>query len=450
MTNSWEYFFQKSLKDRESYVKFKNFINDPLVKSVIRNGSEIAAAIAGFSEDPTIWKGLKTAFSIGKTFVDHLEIYAHDYFENDDIWMEPFPRDFTGAILKVIRKYPCETLKTSSEGMQIYLVNIEGAGKVGWIANTRNHNNYRINCIYAETDKIDVIRAKIKSLLWDQFKGKPLVLRRNMASFRSLDEDKIVLEIDDAFHPLPSKLADTCVKYLSKAIENGVNRSLMLYGPPGTGKSTMARKLVNDLNLRSFRIRIEDVGGLESNVLFEAISIFKPDAIILDDFDRAGGQEQLLETLEHFQRHIKLVIATVNRRNHLDEALLRPGRFDEMLLVKRMDDNVIKSVLGDDNQDVFNKVKEWPIAFIQEYVKRRKFMSKKEAMQSIKELAERVERLSKYDDKDADEFDLLKIVGKRAQKEQKEARARVEEDLAKVRQMNEMLGDDEPDPLDDE
>lgn len=395
------------LKSKDILVGFKNFVNDPIIKKAVRIGGDIASAIAPFSEEPTMWNGFKAAFIIGKSFIEHFEIYAHDFFDDEEGWVEPFPRDFTGAVLKVLKKYPYETMKTSSEGSVIHLVKLP-EGKVGWLTNTK-YTTFRVDRIYAEADKVNAIRDKIKFLLWDQFKGKAVVLRRNTTTLRSLSDDRIVLEVDDAFHPLPSALADTYSKYLKRAIDGGVNRAVMLYGPPGTGKSTMARKLVEDLKLRSLRIRIEDVGGLESSTLFEAIDIFKPDAIILDDFDRAGGQEQLLETLEYFTRHIKLLIATVNKRDNLDEALLRPGRFDELLLVKQMDDNVIKNVLGEENLDAFDKVKSWPIAFIQEFVKRRRFMSKTEAMKSIKELAERVERLSEYDE----DSDIAKILRRR-------------------------------------
>lgn len=409
------------LNRRNVLVNIKNVMNDPFVKKVVMLGSEIAAAFAAYSENPTWWGGIKTAFMTGKALVEQFEVLSYEFFEDENQWVEPFPRDFTGAILKVLKKYPYETLKTATEGSVVHIVELE-EGKIGWLTNTK-FASLKVSNIYAETDKIEAIREKIKTLLWEQFKNKPLVLRKNTTTLRSYDEDRVVLEVDDAFFPLPSKLASEYTKYLKRALDGGVNRSVMLYGPPGTGKSTLARTLVDELQLRSFRIRIEDVGGINNSTLFEAIDIFKPDAIILDDFDRAGGQEQLLETLEHFERNIKLVIATVNRRDNLDEALLRPGRFDELILVKQMDDNVIKKVLGE-HTEVFDKVKDWPIAFIQEYIKRRHFMNKKEAMKTIKELADRVERLGEYDD---DRSDAEKILAnaKRAPVKKRRSRTKV-------------------------
>ena len=54
-----------------------------------------------------------------------------------------------------------------------------------------------------------------------------------------------------------------------------------IFGPPGTGKSTMARTIVENLGMKSFRIRVEDIAHIETSAVFEAISIFEPDAVIL-------------------------------------------------------------------------------------------------------------------------------------------------------------------------
>lgn len=418
----------------------KNVLNDPFVKRLFMVGGEIAAAFSSYAEKPTLWNGIRAAFLSGKSLVEQFEIMAYDFFDDEAKWVEPFPRDFSGAILKILKKFPYETLKTSTEGSIIHLVKLD-VGTVGWITNTTKYTVFKVDRIYAETKNLEAIREKIKSLLWEQFKDKPLVLKRNQRSLRSFDEDRIVLEVDDAFDPLPSELASEYTKYLNRAINGGVNRSVMLYGPPGTGKSTLARTLVNNLKLRSFRLRIEDVGGIDNSTLFEAIDIFKPDAIILDDFDRAGSQEQLLETCEHFEKNIKLVIATVNKRDKLDEALLRPGRFDELVLVKRMDDNVIKNELGA-YVDVFNQVKDWPIAFIVEYVKRRQFLTKREAMKTIKELAARVERLGEYDEEAA----TAKVLGKKSTKQKARRKVLMEaSDMDSSNPLEDLLSDEDED-----
>lgn len=382
-----------SLERKQSIVEeVRNFLNMGKVKKLFRVGVEVFGAFQPMLEKPTWWNAGKTAFSVGKIFVDDVEIWAEAFFDGDE-WMQPYTRDFNQTILQVLQTFPFKTIKTAEENSVVRLIDLEGV-KCGWVYNTKLHT---VDHIYVETEKADLARSTIKRLLWAQFGGKPLVMRNNRRMASGAEEPRVVFEIDDAFHPLPSEKATEYSMYLKRCLDANVPRSVMLYGPPGTGKSTMARTLVENLTLKSFRIRVEDVSGLENSTLFEAITIFEPDAVILDDFDRAHTQAALLETLEFFQRHVKLVIATVNDKNNLDEALLRPGRFDELVLVDKMDEGVVKYILSEYG-DGYDDVKDWPIAFIQEYVKRRKFMDQSEAAATTAELARRVKRLDKYRD----------------------------------------------------
>lgn len=382
-----------TLERKQSLVEeVRNFLNMGKVKKLFRVGTEVFNAFQPMLEKPNWWNAGKTVFGVGKIFVDDVEIWAEAFFDGDE-WLQPYTRDFNQTILQVLQTFPFKTIKTAEENSVVRLIDLEGV-KCGWVYNTKLHT---VDHIYVETEKADKARSTIKRLLWAQFGGQPLVMRNNRRMVSGAEEPRVVFEIDDAFHPLPSEKATEYSSYLKRCLDASVPRSVMLYGPPGTGKSTMARTLVENLSLKSFRIRVEDVSGLENSTLFEAITIFEPDAVILDDFDRAHTQAALLETLEFFQRHVKLVIATVNDKNNLDEALLRPGRFDELVLVDRMDEGVVKYILGE-YVDGYDDVKEWPIAFIQEYVKRRKYMDPSEAALSTAELARRVKRLDKYRD----------------------------------------------------
>ena len=383
-----------SLEIKKSFLaEVKEVLNLAHVKKTIHVGTELFGAITPFLEKPGWWQGAKAVFAIGKVMVDEVEVWSEDYFAGDE-WSLPYSRDFNQTLLKAIANYPYRILRTSDESNVVKLVNVNGI-TAGYTMNTRTHT---VDNVYVETVKLEEARQVIKKILWSTVKYTNLVMRQNKRLVLQDDEARVIFEPDEAFHPMHSARAAEYSTYLKRCIDAGVSRSVMLYGPPGTGKSTMARTIVDTLHMRSFRIRVEDVSGLESSTLFEAISIFEPDAIILDDFDRAHAQAQLLETLEFFQRHVKLVIATVNDRSNLDEAILRPGRFDELVFINHMDADVVKHVLGPELQDAFNVVKDWPIAFIQEYAKRRRFMTAQEAAASTEELASRVKRLEKYRD----------------------------------------------------
>lgn len=398
--------------------EFKNILNSSNIKRSFRLGNELIDALQPFIEKPTYWNASKAIFSIGRILVDSEELWPEEYFDNSS-WVEPYRYNFSNIIMHVISKYPFVSLKTAVEGTYIRFFDVENI-KIGTIYNSKESC---VDNIYVESKNLDNAKLIIKKLLWQHFKNKPLVLKQDK-SFESMiksgnsDNSKVVLEIDEVFDSLPSEKATEYSTYLKKCFNAGVSRSVMLYGPPGTGKSTMARALVNNLNLRSFRIRIEDISNLNNSTLFEAINIFEPQAVILDDFDRADSQASLLETLEFFQRHVKLVVATVNNKNNLDEALLRPGRFDELIFVDKMDESVVKLILGE-FKDGYEDVKDWPVAFIQEYVKRRKFMSPNDVKKSMEELAKRIKRLEQYqDDEDITWHSILekKVVDKKTNK----------------------------------
>lgn len=373
----------------------RDFFNVGKVKRVFRMGTDLVGAVSPFIEKRTPLSAAQAAFNIGKIIVDDLEMWPDDYF--DESWEVPYPVDFNKIVLGALANKPYKVLRTSDESTVIHIVQLEDV-KFGY---TLNMKTSFIEKLYVEADKLDRARDLIKSELWKNMKDDNIVLRHvRRPRANDYDSNSVSLEVDDAFRPMPSKRAAEYAAYLKKCTDAGVSRSVLLYGPPGTGKSTMARTIVSSLGMKSFRIRVEDIGHLETSTIFEAINIFEPDAVILDDFDRSGEQAALLETLEFFQRHVKLVIATVNNKRLLDEAILRPGRFDELLQIKQMDGDVVSAVLGEDHSDAFELVKDWPIAFIQEYVKRRRFMSAEEATDSVKELAARVKRLNKYDDDD--------------------------------------------------
>jgi len=371
-----------------------NLMNVNKIRKTVNTCSEILDTMKNFSDKPTLFNGIIALFGTCKILYNETSVYADDYFCCSD-WVMPHSEDFNQIIINAIANYPHTVIKTPDDAIVIKIVNIDDI-KIGYSVNIKMNE---IEYVHVMTDKLEQSKLVIKKLLWEKYKDMNLIMRLNkFKPIKNATRSVVVFESDDLFKSMTSQRAREYSLYLKRCIDAGVFRSVLLYGPPGTGKSTMAKTLVDLLNMRSFRIRVDDLSYMESSTLFEAIEIFEPDAIIFDDFDRSKNQTQLLETLEFFQRHIKLVIATVNDRNNLDEALLRPGRFDELVFVNQIEEDVVKTILGPDMLDAYDVVKNWPVAFIQEYVKRRKFMSIDEATESTKELAIRVKRLEKYED----------------------------------------------------
>jgi len=385
--------------------EFRRYLSISKVKRAFSLGTELFGAATPFLDRPTWWSAARSAFSMGKVLIEDVEVWADDYFGGDE-WTEAYSADFNQTLLHVLQRFPYERIKTAEDNTFVRVCQLPGGLKVGWTYTGRLQT---VDHIYVQTERLEEARAFIKQLLWQQFEGKSLVMRKNARMMTSGDDSRVIFEVDNAFESKLSRRATELSTELKKPIDAGVSRSIMFYGPPGTGKSTLARTIVELMGLRSFRIRIGDLGGLDNATLFEAIAIFEPDAVILDDFDRASGQAKLLETLEFFQQKVKLVVTTVNNRGALDEALLRPGRIDMLELIDAMDEEVVKHVLGE-YVDGYAIVKDWPIAFISEYVKRRRYMSVEGAAESVKELTKRVEQLAHYRTDNNDDAGMKRMI----------------------------------------
>ena len=387
---------KEKMKIHNLIMDIRKFLSSQHARNTFRIGNDVLSLMMPIIDKPSPLAVIKTAFGIGNLAMTEMEMWPDEYF--DASWDSPYDVEFLDIVYNVLQHMPHMTIITSEKSLEIRVITchesiINRDIRIGYVFNTATN---KIDRLCVPFEDVEAARRLIKDALWKSLRNDNIVLRRRKS--RPGTESSIGVEIDDAFCSMPSRRASEHSRYLKRCIDAGVGRSVMLYGPPGTGKSTMARTIVDSLGMRSFRIRVEDIGHIETSVVFEAIDVFQPDAIILVDFDRASEQSSLMETLEYFHKHVKLIIATVNNRNALDEAILRPGRFDELIHVKQMDEDVVKPVLGEEHGDAYLVVKEWPIAFIQEYIKRRRFMSPEEAEASIRELATRVQRLESYDD----------------------------------------------------
>ena len=162
------------------------------------------------------------------------------------------------------------------------------------------------------------------------------------------DEEKQELEEIVDYLKNPNKYKDIGAK---------VPKGVLLLGPPGTGKTLLARAVAGEAGCPFFPISGSDfvemfvgVGASRVRDLFEQAKKHSPSIIFIDEIDAVGRHRgaglggghdereqtlnQLLVEMDGFTGNESvIVIAATNRRDILDPALLRPGRFDRQIVV---------------------------------------------------------------------------------------------------------------------
>ena len=176
--------------------------------------------------------------------------------------------------------------------------------------------------------------------------------RVNFNDVAGADEEKEELvEIVD-FLKSPAKFS---------ALGARIPRGVLLMGPPGTGKTLLARAVAGEAEGQFFSISGSDfvemfvgVGASRVRDLFDQAKKSAPSVIFIDEIDAVGRQRgaglggghdereqtlnQLLVEMDGFAANSGVIVmAATNRRDILDPALMRPGRFDRQITVNQPD-----------------------------------------------------------------------------------------------------------------
>lgn len=179
-------------------------------------------------------------------------------------------------------------------------------------------------------------------------KAQPDTRKATFDDVAGADEEKQELQEIVDFLKHPNKYASIGAK---------IPKGVLLLGPPGTGKTLIARAVAGEVGCPFFPISGSDfvemfvgVGASRVRDLFEQAKKHAPSIIFIDEIDAVGRHRgaglggghdereqtlnQLLVEMDGFTGNESvIVIAATNRRDILDPALLRPGRFDRQIVV---------------------------------------------------------------------------------------------------------------------
>ncbi|MGD9276843.1 MAG: CDC48 family AAA ATPase [Candidatus Pacearchaeota archaeon] len=198
--------------------------------------------------------------------------------------------------------------------------------------------------IVKQSDFMDALKVVRPSAMREVLVETPNVGWNNVGGL-----DNIKQELKEAVE-WPMKYPDSF-----KRIGIRPSRGILLYGPPGTGKTLLAKAVAKESQANFIQVKGPSllsmwVGKSEEGVrkIFERARQVAPCVIFFDEIDSLGGRRgneqgskvtervlnQLLAEMDGLE-DLKdiLVVAATNRPDLLDTGLLRPGRFDRILLV---------------------------------------------------------------------------------------------------------------------
>ena len=186
-------------------------------------------------------------------------------------------------------------------------------------------------------------------------KAKMLTEKQGRVTFddvAGIDEAKEELEEIVEFLRNPQKFS---------RLGGKIPKGALLVGPPGTGKTLLARAIAGEAGVPFFTISGSDfvemfvgVGASRVRDMFEQAKKNAPCIVFIDEIDAVGRNRgagygggndereqtlnQLLVEMDGFEANEGVIIlAATNRRDVLDPALLRPGRFDRQVTVPNPD-----------------------------------------------------------------------------------------------------------------
>ena len=271
-----------------------------------------------------------------------------------------------------------ETLKTSS----LYLATVEELTDDGVVIKQHGNNQEVLTEVSPHLD--DELDAGDRVAINDSFAIQQLLDDET-------DSRAQAMEIDDSPTVSYADIGgiDDQVREVREAVEDPLTNpelfeqvgvdppsGVLLYGPPGTGKTMLAKAVANETDATFIKMAGSELvrkfigeGSRLVRDLFELAAEREPAVIFIDEIDAVASKRtdsktsgdaevqrtmmQLLSEMDGFDDRGEVrIMAATNRFDMLDEAILRPGRFDRLIEVPKPDVEGREKILAIHTRDM--------------------------------------------------------------------------------------------------
>jgi hypothetical protein len=334
-------------------------------KRAIELGLNLARGLKEFSTNKSYFSLMESGLSfIKESYLSYVQ-YSRDFLKEENGWSElkskynQFPLDL---FLSVIEKYECSFLELPYGGGNIKVYSLP----ITDIAITKGRWD-PTSILFKRT------KCSAEELIDFLVEQKMKEIQCNIVSFNQAQPGIATASTQtysfrcEEIRNINSIEADKYIESLLIAQKQNKCRSLLFYGPPGTGKSTIINNIVTKLNYRTLVINFNEI--TDYNMVLFVIDNFKFEAIVIDDFDLADKSANILKFLEDVRTKVKVVLGSANSLKSIYPALIRPGRFDEVIKIENLSEKTIRHIVGDMEID-FDRIKHWPVAYINELIYR--------------------------------------------------------------------------------
>lgn len=373
-------------KERLQNIKWRRFVKDAL--EIASDASDI---VIHLRDKPTYTDYASIGLKITNSAMHHANKFKKRPFKGwtlIDLWEY---KDFLYDLAK--RHYEVEQISETDDCKSV-IIKINGI-EFGWMD---YGNNASVSGPYV---KKDVKRKDYMKVLGDMVWKSLGTNSCEIAKKKGVIEDDLsggitVFKVDRQDNVHESKVAYEILNRAKRFLEKGYNRSILLYGTPGTGKSSMMRFIAKEFGKYSLRINVGDLDHLMSEDMLLAIELLRPSTLMIDDFDRSLSPSKFLTELEQFNNHVQLLMVSVNHVDRLEDAVVRPGRFDEWEEISTLDDEIVDKLIGDNiPSNIREKLRKMPIAFVSEFHKRRQVLGLEKALEEVVDLEMRLRNVQR-------------------------------------------------------